>query len=89
MTKRSPGHNAAAPTWEYLTLYLSGELDFPDTVAREVMLTWAGKAITQQLNERAAEGWEIIDLRWLSEIELMVTFKRPAQDESEENDQSG
>jgi hypothetical protein len=84
MMKRSTGPNTAAQTWEYLTLYLSGELDFPETVAREVMLTWAGKAITQQLNERAAEGWELIDLRWLSEIELMVTFKRPAQNELEE-----
>jgi hypothetical protein len=88
MTKRSTEPNTAAQTWEYLTLYLSGELDFPESVAREVMLTWAGKAITQQLNERAAEGWEIIDLRWLSEIELMVTFKRPAQNESEEDRQS-
>jgi hypothetical protein len=66
-------------TWEYLTLYLSGQLDFPETVARDVVLTWAGKAITQQLNEYAAQGWELIDLRWLSDLELMVTFKRPAQ----------
>ena len=68
-------------TWEYLTLYLTGELDFPATVEREVMLSWAGKAITQQLNERAAQGWEIIDLRWLSDVELMVTFKRMAREE--------
>jgi hypothetical protein len=65
--------------WEYLTLYLSGELDFPDTVKRAEALAWAGKSLTQQLNEHAARGWEIIDLRWLSDVELMVTFKRPAQ----------
>ena len=82
MTKKSTGPDAAF-TWEYLTLYLSGELDFPETVTREVMLSWAGKAITQQLNERAAQGWEIIDLRWLSDMELMVTFKRVAQARSE------
>ncbi len=70
------------PEWEYLTVYLSGELDFPEAVAREVTLSWASKSITQQLNERAARGWEIIDLRWLSDIELMVTFKRPAQHNS-------
>ncbi len=80
MTKKSTGPDTA---WEYLTLYLSGELDFPETVAREVMLSWAGKAITQQLNERAAQGWEIIDLRWLSDVELMVTFKRLAQSRPE------
>ena len=80
MTKKSTGPDTV---WEYLTLYLSGELDFPETVAREVMLSWAGKAITQQLNERAVQGWEIIDLRWLSDIELMVTFKRLAQSRSE------
>ena len=80
MTKKSTGPDAAS-TWEYLTLYLSGELDFPATVEREVKLSWAGKAITQQLNERAALGWEIIDLRWLSDVELMVTFRRLAQSE--------
>jgi hypothetical protein len=83
MTKRSTGRRISIRTWEYLTLYLSGELDFPETVAREVALTWAGKSISQQLNERAAEGWEIIDLRWLSDIELMVTFKRPAQHDAD------
>ena len=62
--------------WEYLTVFLSGALDFPDTVDRSETLTWAGKSITQQLNERAQQGWEITDLRWLSDIELMVTFKR-------------
>jgi hypothetical protein len=80
MKQKSTGPKSA---WEYLTLYLSGELDFPATVEREVKLSWAGKAITQQLNERAAQGWEIIDLRWLSDVELMVTFKRPAQGDSE------
>lgn len=62
--------------WEYLTVYISGALDFPETVQRHEILSWAGKSITQQLNERAALGWEIIDLRWLSELELIVTFKR-------------
>ena len=80
MTKKSTAPDTAFG-WEYLTLYLSGELDFPETVTREVKLSWAGKAITQQLNERAALGWEIIDLRWLSDVELMVTFKRLAQSE--------
>jgi hypothetical protein len=80
MKQKSTGPESA---WEYLTLYLSGELDFPATVEREVMLSWAGKAITQQLNERAAQGWEIIDLRWLSDVELMVTFRRLAEDRSE------
>jgi len=63
--------------WEYLMVYLSGELDFPDAVERDERLAWAGKSLTQQLNERAAQGWEIIDLRWLAEIELLVTFRRP------------
>jgi hypothetical protein len=80
MKQKSTGPESA---WEYLTLYLSGELDFPATVEREVKLSWAGKAITQQLNERAAQGWEIIDLRWLSDVELMVTFRRLAEDRSE------
>ena len=78
MKKKSTGPDS---TWEYLTLYLSGELDFPETVAREVQLTWAGKAISQQLNEYAAQGWELIDLRWLSDVELMVTFKRLVKEE--------
>jgi len=62
--------------WEYLTIFLSGALDFPDPVDRVETLSWAGKSITQQLNEHARQGWEIIDLRWLSDIELMVTFRR-------------
>lgn len=64
--------------WEYLTLYISGALDFPDAVGRDETLNWASKAISQQLNDVAARGWEVIDLRWLSDIDLMVTFKRPA-----------
>ncbi len=74
--------------WEYLTVYLSGELDFPDAVERSERLAWAGKSLTQQLNERAAQGWEIIDLRWLAEIELMVTFRRPQPNQGHE-DQEG
>jgi hypothetical protein len=66
--------------WEYLTTYISGALDFPDTVDRAEVLAWAGKSLTQQLNEHAEAGWEIIDLRWLSDMELMVTFRRPAPD---------
>jgi hypothetical protein len=42
--------------WEYLTTYLSGELDFPDTVDRAEVLGWAGKALTLQLNEHAEQG---------------------------------
>lgn len=67
-------------SWEYLTIYLSGVLDFPDTVSQQEIFTWAGKAITQQLNDHALQGWELIDLRWLSDIEVMVTFKRPTTD---------
>jgi hypothetical protein len=63
--------------WEYLTIFVSGALDFPDTVDRSETLVWAGKSITQQLNEHAQQGWEIIDLRWLSDTDLMVVFKRP------------
>ena len=62
--------------WEYLTVYLSGELDFPADVGRHETLSWASKSITQQLNEYAAVGWELIDLRWLSDLEMMVTFRR-------------
>jgi hypothetical protein len=62
--------------WEYLTVYLSGILDFPDTVSHQEIFIWAGKAITQQLNDLAQQGWELIDLRWLSDMEVMVTFKR-------------
>lgn len=65
-----------AQHWEYLTVYLSGELDFPAEVQRQETLAWAGKSITQQLNEYAVFGWELIDQRWLSDLELMVTFKR-------------
>ena len=62
--------------WEYLTVYLSGELDFPDVVDHQEVMSWAGKSITQQINEHAALGWELIDLRWLSDLDMMVTFKR-------------
>jgi hypothetical protein len=65
--------------WEYLTVYLSGELDFPDAVDHQEVMIWAGKSITQQINERAALGWELIDLRWLSDLDMMVTFKRRKQ----------
>ncbi|MBN2306242.1 MAG: hypothetical protein JXQ72_17300 [Anaerolineae bacterium] len=61
---------------EYKTVYLSGNLDFPDTVDRAEKLSWAGKSISQQLNEQAADGWEVMDLHWLSDTELMVTFRR-------------
>ncbi len=72
------------PQWEYLTTYISGTLDFPDTVERDERLHWSGKSISQQINAFAEEGWEMIDQHWLSEIELMVTFKRVAQDGSRE-----
>lgn len=65
-------------SWEYLTEYISGALDFPENVPRSEVLDWAAKSITSQLNSRAALGWDVIDLRWLSDLELMVTFKRPA-----------
>jgi hypothetical protein len=42
--------------WEYLTIFLSGALDFPDPVDRVETLSWAGKSITQQLNEHARQG---------------------------------
>ncbi len=71
------------PEWEYLTAYLSGVLEFPELVNRQEALIWAGKAITQQLNEYAVQGWEVIDLVWLSDKEVMVTFKRPRLDERE------
>ena len=64
------------PQWEYLTTYISGALDFPETVERGELLKWAGKSISQQLNAFAAQGWELIGQHWLSEIDLMVTFKR-------------
>ncbi len=71
------------PQWTYLTVYISGVLDFPETVQRPDTLTWAGKAITQQLNEYAAQGWEVLSMIWISEREAMVTFKRPAQEHTE------
>jgi len=58
---------------------VSGELDFPGATDRQEVLIWAGKSITQQINEHAALGWELIDLRWLSDLEMMVTFKRRKQ----------
>ncbi len=64
--------------WEYLTVYISGELDFPETVDRAVTLEWAGKSISQQINAYAAQGWMVLDLRWLTETELMLTLQRPA-----------
>lgn len=66
------------PQWEYLTVFLSGTLDFPEKVSRDERLAWAGVSITQQLNERAAQGWEMIDINWLSDTEVMCTFKRVA-----------
>jgi hypothetical protein len=69
--------------WEYLTVYLSDDLDFPSAVDRGEVLSWASKSITQRLNAHAALGWEIFDLHWLSETELMVTFKRPVPPESD------
>ena len=71
-------------TWEYLTVFLSGALEFPESVQREIMLEWAGKSLTQQLNAHAEQGWELIELRWLSDIEIMVIFKRPAQKSEDE-----
>lgn len=68
--------------WEYLTVYLSGILEFPETVSQQETLNWAGKAITQQLNDHALMGWELIDMRWISDLEVMVTFKRPAAENS-------
>lgn len=68
--------------FEYLTLYISGELDFPNTVDRGVTLEWAGKSISQQINAYATQGWAVLDLHWLSETELMVTFQRPASGET-------
>lgn len=83
MTK-SPGRDTQH--WEYLTRYISGALGFPDTVGRDETLNWASKSISQQLNDVAARGWEVIDLRWLSDIDLMVTFKRPADAPSQRGD---
>lgn len=64
--------------WEYLTVYISGELDFPETVDRAVTLEWAGKSISQQINTYAAQAWVVLDLHWLTETELMLTLQRPA-----------
>lgn len=61
---------------EYLTVYISGALDFPETVGRAEELLWASKSITQQINEHAAQGWQILHMEWLSEKEVMVTFQR-------------
>jgi hypothetical protein len=66
--------------WQYLTAYISGQLDFPEAVSRTEMLAWASKSITQQLNEYAVQGWELIDLEWISEREVMATFQRMAAD---------
>jgi len=66
------------PCWEYLTVYLSGELNFPEIVDRAVTREWAGKSISQQINAYAAQGWAVLDLHWLAETELMVTLQRPA-----------
>ncbi|HEX3054299.1 MAG TPA: hypothetical protein VHP83_26825 [Aggregatilineaceae bacterium] len=65
------------PSWEYLTVYISGSLDFPDTAPRTEVLSWAGKSITQQLNTYAVQGWELFNMFWVSDIEAMATFKRP------------
>jgi hypothetical protein len=70
------------PLWKYLTVYISGALDFPETVSRPETLIWAGKAITQQLNDYAALGWEVFEMVWISDKEAMVTFKRQEQDDS-------
>lgn len=77
----------APSPWEYLTVFVSGVLDFPETVEREVALEWAGKSITQQLNEYAEQGWEVLDMRWLSDLELMVTFRRPPSDGVSEDEE--
>jgi len=69
------------PAWDYKTAYVSGALDFPETVDRSEQLSWASKALTQQINEYAAQGWEVLDLHWLSDVELMITFKRPTSPE--------
>lgn len=76
MRKRLAARKTRVQQWEYLTVYLSGELDFPEAVDHQEVMSWAGKSITQQINEHAALGWELIDLRWLSDLDMMVTFKR-------------
>jgi hypothetical protein len=62
---------------EYHVAYLSGALEFPDTVEQDEALAWAGKALSQQLNAYAAQGWEVMDVRWVSDLEMMVIFTRP------------
>ncbi|NDJ78809.1 MAG: hypothetical protein GYB65_21370 [Chloroflexi bacterium] len=64
--------------WDYLTVYMSGALDFPDSVDRVESLSWAGKSLSHQLNEYAALGWTVRDVHWISDIEIMVIFQRPA-----------
>ncbi|NLX08806.1 MAG: hypothetical protein GXY36_04055 [Chloroflexi bacterium] len=66
------------PLWEYQTVYLSGSLDFPDKVERAEALSWAGKSLSQQINTFASQGWEVFDMMWISDREVMVTFKRLA-----------
>lgn len=68
--------NIAMQQWEYLTTYISGELEFPESVDRGEMLRWSSRSISQQLNALAQQGWEVIDQHWLSDIEVMVTFRR-------------
>ena len=63
---------------QYQTVYISGALDFPESVDRGEALGWAGKSISQQLNEQAVNGWRVLDMNWLSEVDVMVTFQRPA-----------
>ncbi len=70
--------------WEYLTTYISGALEFPEEVGRDVTLDWASKSISQQINAIAMQGWELIDLRWVTDIELMVTFKRAVPDNTDD-----
>lgn len=69
--------------WEYLTIFISGLLEFPEAVSEANALEWAGKSITQQLNEYASKNWQVIDMEWISPKEVMVTFQRPVQDEDE------
>jgi hypothetical protein len=72
--------------FEFLTQFLSGALDFPDSVDRIEALEWAGKALTQQINEYATQGWDVIDMHWLSEKEVMITFRRAVwQDAVDDN----
>jgi hypothetical protein len=89
MTKKRTERKPEMPQrWEYSTVFLSGALDFPDTVDRTEILRWAGRSITQQINEHAAQGWEVMDLNWLSDSDLMVTFRRPyvAREDDDPND---